>query len=82
MMEEVCERENLKAALRRVKANKGPMMAAVATTAAIVFHMMCSLVMASARLVRHSEGRKAEQWIGQAGNGGRRPEREGAASRP
>jgi len=26
--------------------------------------------------------RKAEQWIGQAGNDGRRPEREGAASRP
>lgn len=26
--------------------------------------------------------RKAEQWIGQAGNGNRRPEREGAASRP
>ena len=37
--------------------------------------------MTSARLVRHSEGRKAEQWIGQAGNDGRRPEREGAASR-
>ena len=26
--------------------------------------------------------RKAEQWIGRAGNGDRRPEREGAASRP
>src|SRR5436305_11233756 len=39
-------------------------------------------VMTSARLVRHSECRKAEQWIGQAGNGDRRPKREGAASRP
>jgi hypothetical protein len=26
--------------------------------------------------------RKAEQWIGQAGNGDRRPEREGEVSRP
>ena len=26
--------------------------------------------------------RKAEQWIGQAGNGDRRPERDGEASRP
>jgi len=26
--------------------------------------------------------RKAEQWIDRAGNDGRRPEREGAASRP
>ena len=26
--------------------------------------------------------RKAEQWIGQAGNDGRRPEREGEVSRP
>src|SRR5437899_2056532 len=34
--------------------------------------------MTSARLVRHSVCRKAEQWIGQAGNDGRRPEREGA----
>ena len=25
---------------------------------------------------------KAEQWIGRAGNDGRRPEREGAVSRP
>ena len=37
--------------------------------------------MTSARLVRHSESRKAEQWIGQAGNGDRRPEREGEAGR-
>ena len=29
--------------------------------------------MTSARLVRHSESQKAEQWIGQAGNGDRRP---------
>ena len=38
--------------------------------------------MTSARLVRHSESRKAEQWIDQAGNDGRRSEREGEASRP
>jgi hypothetical protein len=40
------------------------------------------LGLTSARLVRHSECRKAEQWIGRAGNEDRRPEREGAASRP
>jgi hypothetical protein len=31
--------------------------------------------MQSAKLLRHSESRKAEKQIGQAGNGDRRPER-------
>src|SRR5215469_2842984 len=37
--------------------------------------------MRSARILRHSRSRKAEQQIGRAGNGDRSPERKGVASK-
>ena len=61
---------------RRLRLSKGGLTAEQKSAEGILGHMT------SARLVRHSECRKAEQWIGQAGNDGRRPEREGAVSRP
>jgi hypothetical protein len=61
--------------LRRLRLSKGYLTAAQKSAEGKVSH---DVGKASEAL----QSRKAEQWIGQAGNDGRRPEREGEASRP
>lgn len=61
--------------LRRLRLSKGGLTAEQKSAEGIVGH---DVGKASEAL----RGRKAEQWIGRAGNGDRRPERVGAASRP
>ena len=60
--------------LRRLRLSKGSLTAEQKSAEGIVGHDV-----GEAREALQS--RKAEQWIGQAGNGGRRPERGGEASR-
>jgi hypothetical protein len=61
--------------LRRLRLSKGGLSAEQKSAEGIVGHDVGE---ASEAL----QCRKAEQWIGQAGNGDRRPEREGEVSRP
>ena len=68
--QEICS-----ASLRRLRLSKGSLTAGQKSAEGILGH---DVGKASEAL----RSRKAEQWIGQAGNGDRRPEREGAASRP
>src|SRR5437764_15424521 len=65
--QEICS-----ASVNGLRLSKGGLTAGQKSAEGIVGHDV-------GRLVRHSECRKAEQWIGQAGNGGRRPERARAA---
>ena len=61
--------------LRRLRLSKGNLIAVQKSAEGILGHVVGK---ASEAL----QCRKAEQQIGQAGNGGRRPEREGEVSRP
>jgi hypothetical protein len=61
--------------LRRLRLSKGDLTAEQKSAEGVVGH---DVGKASEAL----RIRKVEQWIGQAGNEDRRPEREGAASRP
>jgi len=61
--------------LRRLRLPKGGLTAEQKSAEGILGHDVGN---ASEAL----RSRKVEQWIGRAGNDGRRPEREGAASRP
>jgi hypothetical protein len=60
--------------LRRLRLSKGHLTAEQKSAEGVLGH---DVGKASEAL----QSRKAEQWIGQAGNDGRRPEREGEASR-
>jgi hypothetical protein len=60
--------------LRRLRLSRGSLTAEQKSAEGVVGH---DVGKASEAL----QSRKAEQWIGRAGNGGRRPEREGEASR-
>ena len=60
--------------LRRLRLSRGGLTAGQKSAEGIVGH---DVGKASEAL----QCRKAEQWIGRAGNDGRRPEREGEASR-